>query len=52
MTKKKKMLEDMTETLGMNKFLNIAPIEQCYHRLFEEPFKRIGYATELLADFL
>jgi hypothetical protein len=50
-SRKRDMLESFADESDIYKFLNVKPLELCYYRLFKEPFRRIGFASQLLAEF-
>jgi len=50
--KKRQLLDSISDDMEISKFLNVKPLENCYKRLFKEPFRRIGFASQLLAEFL
>jgi hypothetical protein len=50
--KKRELLESLTDDIDVSRFMNMKPLELCYYRLFKEPFKRIGFASQLLAEFI
>jgi hypothetical protein len=45
-----KLLDEWSDTLTVTKFINIEPLEICHYRLFLEPFKRIGFASQVLSE--
>jgi hypothetical protein len=50
---KKRLLEvlDMTtDSMAIDKFVNTKPLEECYYRLYSEPFKRHGFASKLINE--
>jgi len=48
--RKKEVLEGLTESMEIKKFVNVQPLEQCYIRMYKTPFKRIGLATQILSE--
>jgi hypothetical protein len=51
-SKKKEYLDSLAEDIDVLRFVNIKPLEECYTRMYKEPFRRIGFASKLLSEFL
>jgi hypothetical protein len=50
--RKKEYLESLTEENDMHRFANIKPLEDCYMRMYHEPFRRIGLASILISELM
>jgi hypothetical protein len=51
--KKERLLEvlEMTSnSITIDKFITTKPLEECYYRLYTEPFKRHGFASRLINE--
>jgi len=47
-----KLLDNIMDSLDVFRFFNIRPLEDCFFRLYKEPFKRIGLVSTIISELI